>query len=79
MHQRNICEEEIVHTIKFGIVIKKYLDDTPYPSTLLLCWYGERPLHVVIATDEVEKLQFIVTAYEPNPHEWEDDFKRRKQ
>jgi len=79
MIQRNISEEEVVHTIRWGAIIKEYPDDTPYSSILLLCWYGVRPLHVVVAIDNLEKIQFIVTAYEPNSDEWEDDFKRRKQ
>jgi len=79
MIQRNISEDEIVHTIKCGTIIKEYLDDTPFPSVLLLCWYGARPLHVVVAVDHVEKIHFVVTTYEPNSDEWEDNFKRRKQ
>jgi hypothetical protein len=79
MIQRNISEGEIVHTIKYGAIIKEYPDDTPFPSILLLCWYGIRPLHVVIAIDNVEKILFIVTTYEPNSDEWEDNFRRRKQ
>jgi hypothetical protein len=79
MIQRNISEDEIVHTIKCGTIIKEYPDDTPFPSVLLLCWYGVRPVHVVVAIDNVEKIQFIVIAYEPNPDEWEENFKRRKR
>jgi hypothetical protein len=79
MIQRNISEDEVVHAIRWGVIIKQYADDTPYPSILLLCWYGKRPLHVVVAIDHVEKVHFIVTTYEPNSDEWEDDFKRRRQ
>jgi len=37
MRERRISEEEIFHVITYGIVIKEYLDDIPYPSVLLLC------------------------------------------
>ena len=78
MVQRNIRLEEITHAISFGTTIEVYAHDTPYPSELILCWVGSRPLHVVVATCEPDKVKFIITVYEPDIHRWEDDFKRRK-
>ena len=56
------------------------MNDTPYPSRLVLGWHGARPLHVVVADniniEDQEKI--VVTVYEPDPGEWEPDFKRTK-
>ena len=79
MRERRISEKEVFHVVSHGIVIKEYPDDTPYPSVLLLCWCEKRPLHIVVAKDEENMVQFIVTAYEPDPHKWEEDFERRRR
>ena len=59
--------------------MEDYSDDTPYPSRLVLGWHGARPLHVVIADNVTAQEKIVVTVYEPDPGEWEPDFKRRKQ
>jgi hypothetical protein len=79
MRERNISEDEVAHTLKFGTTIESYPDDTPYPSELILCWCGDRPIHVVVSTIEVDSVMFICTAYEPDKKRWKDNFKRRKK
>ncbi len=78
MSQRSISEEDIEHVVSTGVTIETYADDTPYPSRLLLGWIGVRPLHVVIATDIEGRRKMIITAYEPDPSQWETNFRRRK-
>ncbi len=78
MALRGIREEEIEYVLHTGEVIEVYTDDTPYPSELLLGWSGNRPLHVVVAIDITIHKKMIITAYEPDPNQWEADFKRRK-
>lgn len=78
MKQRKIREETVECALSYGETIKVYVDDTPYPSELILYWDGFRPIHVVVATDAVEQIKFIVTAYDPYPSEWMDNFKRKK-
>jgi hypothetical protein len=39
---------------------------------------GRRPLHVVCGCLNAEDI-LIVTAYEPDPKEWENDWKTRKK
>jgi len=78
MFQRRISEEDIRHVLTTGEVIEEYPDETPYPSRLVLGWYGSRPIHVVIA-DHIEAQETIViTVYEPDPDQWEPGFRRRK-
>ena len=48
----------------------------PYPSTLVLGWVGDRPVHVVAASAPAEKI--VITVYEPDLARWEPGFKKRK-
>ena len=59
-----------------GEVIEDYPDDYPYPSALVLGWVGRRPVHVVAASMPAQKI--VITVYEPDPAQWEPDFKRIK-
>jgi len=74
-----IFEREVYETICNGEVIEEYSEDTPYPSVLI---YGttvtHRPLHIVCAYDEAEKITIVVTVYHPNPEAWIDYKRRRK-
>jgi len=79
MFQRRISEEVVLGLLDSGETIEVYSGDTPYPSRLILGWDGRRAIHLVIA-DNVEKNETIViTVYEPEPDQWEDGFRRRKQ
>lgn len=37
-----------------------------------------RRLHVVVARDTGENELIVITVYEPDPEQWEGDFRRRK-
>ena len=78
MYQRSIGEEEVRIVIKTGETIEDYSDDFPYPSRLVLGWHGSRPIHVVVADNTENRENIVITVYEPDPAEWEADFKRRK-
>ena len=78
MYQRRISEDEVRNVIGTGDTIEDYPDDFPYPSRLVLGWHGARPIHVVVADNPDDKENIVITVYEPDPTEWETDFKRRK-
>lgn len=78
MFQRSITEKEVRHVLETGIIIEDYPDDTPYPSRLVLGWIDSRPLHLVVADNTDEETVIIITAYEPEPDQWEPGFQRRK-
>ena len=73
-----IYENEVKEALNDGEIIETYPKDRPYPSFLI---YGrtarERPLHIVSAVVEKEKLVVIITVYHPDPELW-DDYRRRK-
>ena len=78
MYQRRINEDEVRHVVETGETIEDYPDDFPYPSRLMLRWQGLRPIHVVVADNFDDKENIVITVYEPDPSEWEADFKRRR-
>lgn len=65
-------------TIKNGVIIKEYPDDTPYPSRLILGYDSNRPIHVVAAYDQNDDIEYIITVYEPNTQLWTSDFTKRR-
>jgi hypothetical protein len=77
MFERRISVEEVRTVIVQGEVIQAYPDDKPYPSQLLLGWIGSRPLHVVVADDSEDGILIVVTAYEPDPIQWDSEFKTK--
>jgi hypothetical protein len=76
---REISLDEIEAAILSGLIIEPYPDDPRGSSCLIMGYSNEgRPLHVLcgnLAEDEL----LIITAYEPNPDEWETDLKTRKR
>jgi len=79
MFDRKISEKEVTDIVAHEKVIEEYRDDTPYPSYLLLGEGNNRPLHVVMAYNNVDNEVIGITAYEPDPSKWESDFMRRKK
>lgn len=77
MFERRIDVADVRAVVAQGEVIQAYPDDKPYPSRLLLGRIGSRPLHVVVAEDRERGILIVVTAYEPDPVQWDSGFKRK--
>jgi len=76
---RKIDAEEIEEAIYEGTIIEPYPDDPRGASCLILGFAsGDRPLHVICGKIEEDEI-LIITAYEPDPREWEVDWKTRKK
>lgn len=71
--------EAVLQTILAGEVIKEYIEDRPYPSVLILGYWGERPVHIVCAFNEHENKVHIITNYQPTHEYYEPDFKTRRK
>jgi len=78
MLERNITMEEIETVVESGEVIEDYPDDEPFPSRLIMGTPHSRTLHVVAADETDSDITHIITAYQPDPNQWENGFKRRK-
>ena len=76
--QRGISQTDAVQAIQSGEIIEDYPGDYPYPSCLLLgSDAAGDALHVCCGrgTDEL----WMITAYHPDPKEWENDLKTRRK
>ena len=78
MFERAIGQPEVIEVAKSGEVIAEYLDDEPFPSFLILGFVRSRPLHVVVGVEDETGSCYIITAYDPDPALWEEDFKTRR-
>ena len=75
---RNITPEEIAQSVLAGEVIEDYPQDKYGPSCLLLGrTLNQRVLHVQ-CTHPSRPLVKVITAYEPDPAEWDETWKLRK-
>lgn len=79
MFQREISPETVARIIGKGKVIADYPDDKPYPSTLLLEFHENRPVHVVVALDSTPGDCHVVTVYRPDPELWDESFENRRE
>jgi hypothetical protein len=79
MFQRRISDSEIREILADGVIIEDYPDDTPYPSCLVSGKANHRPIHIVIAYNNVEREAIVITAYEPDPDGWSEDFSMRRK
>lgn len=79
MVERRISDAAVREAVENGEIIEDYPDDTPYPSQLILAWVSARPLHVVVARNTDADETIVITVYEPDPEQWDEEFKRRKK
>ncbi|MBM3302668.1 MAG: DUF4258 domain-containing protein, partial [Deltaproteobacteria bacterium] len=78
MFERSIGPSAVTEVIRLGEVIEEYPDDEPFPSRLILGFVQGCPLHVVVAIEADSKTCYVVTAYDPDPDLWQNDFKARR-
>ena len=78
MFDRSIRHDEVTEVVRLGEVIADYPDDEPFPSCLMLGLVYGRPLHVVVAIGAESESCYIITAYDPDPDLWEEDFRTRR-
>ena len=76
---RYITRDEIVEAIDSYEIIEAYPDDKYLPSYLLLGTAGASSLHALFAADIEGDNVRIVTAYRPDPNEWEPDMRTRRK
>ena len=78
MFQRRISDSDIRDLIGLGTIIEEYPDDVPYPSFLISRIVNRRPLHGVMAYNNVDREAIVITAYEPDPDSWSENYSRRR-
>jgi hypothetical protein len=75
LEKRYITRDEILDAIDSYEMIESYPDDKYLPSYLVLA--GDT-FHVLFAVDVAGDNVRIVTAYRPDPKEWESDLRTRR-
>ena len=76
LRERRIGAREIEAAVEAGDIIEEYPDDPRGASCLILGLIGKTPLHVLCGRLDAEEI-LIITAYEPDPREWENDWRTR--
>ncbi len=61
------------------LVIEEYPEDKYLPSYLVRADHQGMVFHVQIAADAIEENIRIVTAYIPDPAEWDKEFRVRRE
>jgi hypothetical protein len=79
LRDRFIPRESILGSVDTYDVIESYPDDKYLPSYLVFARHGGDVVHILFAVDVQTGSVSIVTAYRPNPDEWEADQKTRKK
>jgi len=76
--QRGISREDVKCALMNGEIIEQYPDDYPYSSCLILgLSVNKKHIHIVCGVGDDEL--WLITVYYPNPLEWTDDFRVRKE
>lgn len=78
LHGRYITRREILEAVDSYDVIEAYPEDKYLPSYLVLAKHGSSAFHVLFAADVEDDNVRIVTAYHPDPKEWEPDMRTRR-
>ena len=77
MQERNIEQSDVINCINTGKIIEQYPQAYPYPACLILgAGKNVSDIHVVLGFGN--DLVFIVTVYEPDINEWDNDYSVRK-
>jgi hypothetical protein len=78
MFFRRITKQQVKTAIAYGEIIEENPNDTPFPSYLILDFVERKPIHIVLSYNQDSQTCYVVTAYNPNPEIWEDNFSKRK-
>jgi len=74
---RHISRDEVFGAVDSYEVIESYPDDKYLPSYLVLGTAPGAAFHVLFAVDVEADHVRVVTAYRPNPTDWEPDLRTR--
>jgi hypothetical protein len=76
---RFIARDAILAAVDNYEIIEEYPRDKYFPSYLVLCRHEGRAMHVHFAADVQGDNTRVVTAYHPDPKEWRDDLRTRRE
>lgn len=77
--QRPVTRDMIVNAVGSFEVIEEYPKDKYLPSYLIRGETGSLVFHVQVATDAADDNVRIITAYIPDPDEWNNGLRKRRK
>jgi hypothetical protein len=75
---RFINRQAILQSCERYEIIEEYPKDKYLPSYLIYSEYQGDIFHILFAVDLEEENVRIITAYRPNPEEWKEGFRTRR-
>ena len=75
LERRHISRSEIIDAVDSYEIIEHYPNDKYLPSYLIL---AAEAFHVLFATDIADDNVRVVTAYRPDPTEWQPNLRTRR-
>jgi hypothetical protein len=75
---RSLSRQVILDAVDGYEIIESYPQDKYLPSYLVLARAGQDAFHVLCAADVEENNVRVVTAYRPDPAEWEPGMRTRR-
>jgi hypothetical protein len=76
---RYIPRRRILESVESFEIIEAYPEDKYLPSYLVFSRQEDIVFHVLFAVDVAAENVRVITAYRPNPEEWEADLKTRRR
>jgi hypothetical protein len=76
---RYISRDELFEAVDSYEIIESYPQDKYLPSYPVRAESDRRKIHVLFAVDVENDNVRIVTAYRPNPDEWDAEFRSRRE
>ena len=77
MQERNIEPTDVINCISNGKIIEQYPNAYPYPACLIL-GKNKNNLFIHVVAGYGNSLIWVITVYEPNENEWDNEFAIRK-
>jgi hypothetical protein len=75
---RSIPRATILESVERAELIESYPEDKYLPSYLLLATHADEAFHILFAADVPGSNVRVITAYRPDPNEWELGFRMRR-
>ncbi|MDA0745183.1 MAG: DUF4258 domain-containing protein [bacterium] len=76
--ERSISRKFILDAVNSYVIIESYPKDKYLPSYLVYAESGSEIFHILFATDVEGNNVRVLTAYYPDPEEWQTDLKTRR-
>ncbi len=79
LRTRGITRQAVLDAAPGYEVIASYPEDRYLPSYLVFAQQGNRTIHILCAADTLGGNVRVITAYAPDPGEWDETLKRRRK